>query len=74
MIDCGREFERRTRRAALWIRESSKRTQGIGKGTHRPYPVVPEPEYLGVSAEGGLYACHRFVGDEVKRGDPGQWH
>jgi uncharacterized protein len=37
----------------------------IHKGTHRPYPCGAGAGYLGVSAEGGLYACHRFVEDET---------
>jgi uncharacterized protein len=35
----------------------------IHKGTHRPYPCGAGAGYLGVSADGGLYACHRFVED-----------
>ena len=33
----------------------------IHRGTHRPYPCGAG--YLGASAEGGLYACHRLVDD-----------
>jgi uncharacterized protein len=35
----------------------------IEKGTHRPYPCGAGAGYLGVSADGDLAACHRFVGD-----------
>ncbi|MBD0327481.1 MAG: SPASM domain-containing protein, partial [Pyrinomonadaceae bacterium] len=35
----------------------------LHKGTHRPYPCGAGAGYLGVSADGGLYACHRFVED-----------
>jgi uncharacterized protein len=37
----------------------------IGRGTHRPYPCGAGAGYFGVSAEGTLSACHRFVGDEA---------
>ena len=37
----------------------------IARGTHRPYPCGAGAGYLGVSAEGELAACHRFVGDEA---------
>ena len=36
----------------------------IDRGTHRPYPCGAGAGYLGVSADGELAACHRFVGDE----------
>ena len=68
MIACGEEFERRVvcgerygfSNLATAIRE-------IHKGTHRPYPCGAGGGYFGVSAEGGLYACHRFVQDESAR-------
>jgi uncharacterized protein len=37
----------------------------IERGTHRPYPCGAGAGYLGVSADGDLAACHRFVGDEA---------
>ena len=37
----------------------------IHKGTHRPYPCGAGAGYLGVSADGDYYACHRFVNDEA---------
>jgi uncharacterized protein len=37
----------------------------IHKGTHRPYPCGAGAGYLGVSADGELAACHRFVGDDA---------
>ncbi|WP_343745695.1 radical SAM protein [Chitinophaga sp.] len=37
----------------------------IAKGTHRPYPCGAGAGYMGVSADGGLYACHRFVNEEA---------
>jgi len=68
MVDCGLEFERRLLRgeryafANVWnaLRE-------IHRGTHRPYPCGAGAGYLGVSAEGDLAACHRFVGDDEGR-------
>ncbi|MGW5055625.1 radical SAM protein [Actinokineospora sp. NPDC004072] len=36
----------------------------IHRGTHRPYPCGAGAGYLGVSADGDLAACHRFVGDD----------
>ncbi|MFN4142404.1 radical SAM protein [Aestuariivirga sp.] len=66
MIDCGREFERRVamgERYAFANMVSAMRE--IGRGTHRPYPCGAGAGYLGVSAEGDLSACHRFVGDEA---------
>lgn len=33
----------------------------IGKATHRPYPCGAGAGYMGVSADGELAACHRFV-------------
>ena len=35
----------------------------IHRGTHRPYPCGAGAGYLSVKADGGLYACHRLVGD-----------
>jgi len=35
----------------------------LQRGTHRPYPCGAGAGYLGVSADGDLAACHRFVGD-----------
>jgi uncharacterized protein len=36
----------------------------IHRGTHRPYRCGAGAGYFGVSADGGLAACHRFVGDD----------
>ena len=41
--------------------------QEIHRGTHRPYPCGAGAGYFGVSASGGLFACHRFVEDEAAR-------
>jgi len=66
MIDCGREFERAScsgRRYPFANMVNAMRE--IHRGTHRPYPCGAGAGYLGVSAEGDLSACHRFVGDEA---------
>ena len=64
MIDCGREFERRTRAAEPYpFANMLNALREIERGTHRPYPCGAGAGYLGVSAEGELAACHRFVGD-----------
>ncbi len=65
MIDCGREFERRTRAGERYaFANMVNAMREIERGTHRPYPCGAGAGYLGVSADGDLAACHRFVGDE----------
>jgi uncharacterized protein len=65
MIDCGEEFERRTIGGERYaFANIATAIQEIHKGTHRPYPCGAGGGYFGVSAEGGLYACHRFVEDD----------
>ena len=64
MIDCGREFERRTLAKEPYpFLNMLNALREIERGTHRPYPCGAGAGYLGVSAEGELSACHRFVGD-----------
>jgi len=66
MIDCGAEFERRVGQGDRYpFLNMANAMREIHKGTHRPYPCGAGAGYLGVSADGGLYACHRFVGDEA---------
>jgi uncharacterized protein len=66
MIDCGREFERRTlNRERYPFANMVNAMREIERGTHRPYPCGAGAGYLGVSADGELSACHRFVGDEA---------
>jgi uncharacterized protein len=66
MIQCGIEFERR---AVLGQRYAFSNIvnalKEIHRGTHRPYPCGAGAGYLGVSADGELAACHRFVGADV---------
>jgi uncharacterized protein len=71
MVECGREFERRVERGARYpFLNMVNAMRELHKGTHRPYPCGAGAGYLGVSADGGLYACHRFVGSEAgKMGD-----
>ncbi len=66
MIDCGREYERRMLRGERYpFANMVNAMREIARGTHRPYPCGAGAGYLGVSAEGELAACHRFVGDEA---------
>lgn len=66
MIDCGREFERCTLAGERYaFANMLNAMREIGKGTHRPYPCGAGAGYLGVSAEGNLFACHRFVDDDA---------
>jgi uncharacterized protein len=64
MIACGHEFERRVVRGQPYAFANLMTALGeIHRGTHRPYPCGAGAGYLGVSADGDLAACHRFVGD-----------
>jgi uncharacterized protein len=66
MIDCGREFERRSLAGERYpFANMVNAMREIARGTHRPYPCGAGAGYLGVSADGELSACHRFVGDEA---------
>jgi uncharacterized protein len=64
MLDCGREYERRVLAGERYpFANLDNAMREIARGTHRPYPCGAGAGYLGVSAEGELTACHRFVGD-----------
>ena len=64
MIACGREFERHTLAGERYpFANMLNAMREIARGTHRPYPCGAGAGYLGVSADGELAACHRFVGD-----------
>lgn len=64
MIACGREFERRVLAGHRYpFANMVNAMREIQRGTHRPYPCGAGAGYLGVSADGDLAACHRFVGD-----------
>ncbi|MCB1231844.1 MAG: radical SAM protein [Verrucomicrobiae bacterium] len=65
MVDCGREFERRVIAGERYaFANMVNAMKEIERGTHRPYPCGAGAGYFGVSAEGDLAACHRFVGDD----------
>jgi uncharacterized protein len=84
MVDCGREFERRLLLGERYpFSNLVTALREIHRGTHRPYPCGAGAGYLGVSAQGELFACHRFVNDpaggmgslgsEVDAGRRAQW-
>jgi uncharacterized protein len=64
MIDCGKRFEARLIAGVRYpFLNMVTALRELHAGTHRPYPCGAGAGYLGVSADGGLYACHRFVDD-----------
>lgn len=64
MVDCGTEFERRVVAGQRYpFTNAVSAMREIHRGTHRPYPCGAGTGYLGVSADGTLAACHRFIGD-----------
>lgn len=66
MVACGEAFERKTLAGEAYpFANLLNALREIHKGTHRPYPCGAGAGYLGVSADGDLSACHRFVGDEA---------
>ena len=66
MVDCGAEFERRVVAGERYpFANAVNALREIHRGTHRPYPCGAGAGYFGVSAQGALSACHRFVGDEA---------
>lgn len=84
MVECGQEYERRVIAGDRYpFANAVNALREIHRGTHRPYPCGAGAGYLGVSAEGDLAACHRFVGDDegalgnledgVDRGRQAQW-
>lgn len=68
MIECGQRFvDKAARRETYAFSNMITALQEIHRGSHRPYPCGAGGGYLGVSAEGELAACHRFVGDDQGR-------
>lgn len=66
MIACGRSYERHVLAGRSYPFANLATALGeIHRGTHRPYPCGAGGGYLGVSADGKLSACHRFVGDDA---------
>jgi uncharacterized protein len=68
MIACGEAFEAAVVAGRRYpFSNMATAMAEIHRGTHRPYPCGAGGPYLGVSAEGGLFACHRFVNDDEGR-------
>jgi uncharacterized protein len=66
MIACGQVFERHVRAGSRYpFANMVNALREIERGTHRPYPCGAGAGYLGVSADGALAACHRFVDDDA---------
>ena len=66
MIACGRDFESRVAAGQHHpFANMASAMREIHRGTHRPYPCGAGAGYFGVSADGAMYACHRFVDDEA---------
>ncbi len=66
MIRCGQAFEAAVIRGRRYpFSNMSTAMQEIHRGTHRPYACGAGAGYFGVSADGGLFACHRFVEDDA---------
>jgi uncharacterized protein len=64
MVRCGEELERRVCAGERYpFANLVNALRELHRGTHRPYPCGAGAGYLGVSADGELAACHRFVGD-----------
>jgi uncharacterized protein len=64
LIACGLSFEQRLLRGERYpFLNMVNALRELHRGTHRPYPCGAGAGYFGVSADGDLAACHRFVGD-----------
>jgi uncharacterized protein len=64
MVECCRQFEQRLLAGQRYpFANFVTALREIHKGTHRPYPCGAGAGYFGVSADGELAACHRFVGN-----------
>ena len=65
LIECGDTFERRLRENVVYPFLNIINTlRRIHARDRDEYPCGAGGGYMGVSSEGGLYACHRFVGDD----------
>lgn len=65
MIACGLAFEQNVMRGTRYpFMNMQNALRELQRGTHRPYPCGAGAGYFGVSADGALSACHRFIGDE----------
>jgi uncharacterized protein len=66
MIACGMAFEQAVTEGRRYpFLNMVNALKELQRGSHRPYPCGAGAGYFGVSAEGALSACHRFVGDEA---------
>lgn len=66
MIACGMAFEQAVIEGRRYpFMNMVNALKELQRGSHRPYPCGAGAGYFGVSAEGQLSACHRFVGDEA---------
>lgn len=64
MIACGLAFEQNVLAGRRYpFLNMVNAMKEIEKGTHRPYPCGAGAGYMGVSADGELAACHRFVNE-----------
>jgi uncharacterized protein len=64
MVACGEDCERRLVRGERYPFANLLLALGeIHRGSHRPYPCGAGAGYVGISADGEVAACHRFVGD-----------
>ncbi|WP_423193160.1 radical SAM protein [Cupriavidus sp. H18C2] len=65
MIDCGLAYEEHELRGLRYpFLNMINALEELERGTHRPYPCGAGVGYFGVSADGDLAACHRFVGNK----------
>lgn len=65
MIGCGLRFEQHAMKGQRYpFLNMVNALRELEKGTHRPYPCGAGAGYFGVSADGDVAACHRFVGDK----------
>jgi uncharacterized protein len=71
MIACGLNFEKNVLEGKRYpFLNMVNALKEISKGTHRPYPCGAGAGYMGVSADEDLFACHRFVNEDIgKMGD-----
>jgi len=64
MIACGEAFTAKMIAGETYpFSNMQTALRELHRGTHRPYPCGAGAGYFGVSATGGLFACHRFVED-----------
>jgi uncharacterized protein len=66
LIECGRAFERQLRDNNIYpFLNVISTLRRIHQQNRDAYPCGAGGGYLGVSSTGGLYACHRFVDDDL---------